>query len=48
MIELAKIGSDREEPHLHLDSEAFTFLNDIKDSGPEASPSESMQEKNNV
>jgi hypothetical protein len=48
LIELVKIGSDREEPQLHLDSEAFTFLNDIKDSGPEASPSESMQEKNNV
>lgn len=47
-IELAKFGSREEEHKLQLNSEAFTFLNDIKASGPEASSSDLDQEKNNV
>jgi hypothetical protein len=47
-IELAKFGSHKEEPKIQLNSEAFTFLGDIKASGPEASSSNFDQEKNNV
>ena len=46
-IELAKFGSN-EEPKIKLNSEAFTFLSDIKTSGPEASSSGLDQENNNV
>ena len=46
-IELAKFGSN-EEPKIKLNSEAFTFLSDIKTSGPEASSLGLDQEKNNV
>ena len=47
-IELAKFGSRDDEPNVHLNTEAFTFLNDIKASGPEASSSDLDQQQNNV
>ena len=47
-FELAKFGSHKEESRIQLNSEAFTFLSDIKTSGPEASSSGLDQENNNV